>query len=50
MLFDKETYMARRDRLQRQVKEGEILLIGNNDAPSNYPANAYKYRQDRRIH
>ena len=46
MLFDKETYMARRDRLQRQVKEGLILLFGNNDAPSNYPANAYKYRQD----
>ena len=22
------------------------MLFGNNDAPSNYPANAYKYRQD----
>ena len=46
MLFDKETYTARRDRLKRQVKEGLILLFGNNDAPSNYPANVYKYRQD----
>ena len=26
MLFDKETYTARRDRLKRQVKEGLILL------------------------
>ena len=32
MLFDKETYTARRDRLKRQVKEGLILLFGNNDA------------------
>ena len=46
MLFDKETYTARRDRLKRKVKEGLILLFGNNDAPSNYPANVYKYRQD----
>ncbi len=46
MLFDKETYVARRNKLKQQVKEGLILLFGNNEAPANYPANAYKYRQD----
>ena len=46
MLFDKETYVARRSKLKQQVKEGLILLFGNNEAPANYPANAYKYRQD----
>ena len=46
MLFDKETYVARRDRLRRQVGNGLVLLFGNNDAPANYPANAYKFRQD----
>ena len=46
MLFDKDTYTARRNRLARQVKEGIILLFGNNDTPVNYPSNVYKYRQD----
>lgn len=46
MLFDKETYVSRRNRLKRQVKSGLILLFGNNDSPSNYPSNAYKFRQD----
>ena len=46
MLFDKETYVARRDRLRRQVGSGLVLLFGNNDAPANYLANAYKFRQD----
>ena len=46
MLFEKETYIARRQRLRQQVGSGLILLFGNNDAPVNYPANAYKFRQD----
>lgn len=46
MLFDKETYVARRDLLKRQVKSGLILLMGNNESPCNYPSNTYKYRQD----
>lgn len=28
------------------VGDGVILLMGNNDSPVNYPANAYKFRQD----
>ena len=46
MLFDKETYTARRDRLKRQVKEGLIVLFGNIEPPSNNPANDNNYRQD----
>ncbi len=46
MLFSKETYVERRDALRRQVKSGLVVLFGNNDSPMNYPANAYKYRQD----
>ena len=46
MLFTKETYVARREALRHDVGSGLILLFGNNDSPSNYPANAYKFRQD----
>ena len=46
MLFDKQTYMNRRAVLRERVGNGLILLFGNNDAPMNYPANAYKFRQD----
>ncbi|MBO4906878.1 MAG: aminopeptidase P family protein [Bacteroidaceae bacterium] len=46
MLFDKQTYTARRTRLQQSVGSGLILILGNNDSPMNYPANAYKFRQD----
>ena len=28
------------------VKDGLILLLGNSDASTNYPANIYKFRQD----
>ncbi len=46
MLFDKQTYKSRRDVLRRRVEHGVIVLFGNNESPVNYPANAYKYRQD----
>ncbi len=46
MLFQKETYVDRRHRLRNLVGEGLIVLFGNNDSPMNYPANAYKFRQD----
>ena len=46
MLFSKQTYVERRARLRELVGEGLILLFGNNDSPMNYPANAYKFRQD----
>ena len=46
MLFKKKTYVERRRRLREIVGDGLIILFGNNDAPMNYPANAYKFRQD----
>lgn len=45
-MFAKETYVERRKALKNKVGKGIIVIFGNNDAPSNYPANAYKYRQD----
>ena len=46
MLFDKQTYVERRNRLRQLVGSGLIVLPGNNDSPLNYPANTYKFRQD----
>ncbi len=46
MLFDKQTYIDRRNVLKQRVGSGIILLFGNNESPANYPANAYKFRQD----
>lgn len=46
MLFSQQTYTERRKRLRELVGKGLILLFGNNDSPMNYPANAYKFRQD----
>ena len=46
MLFSKDTYAERRNRLKKLVGGGLIVLFGNNDSPANYPANTYKFRQD----
>ena len=46
MLFDKETYSQRRAQLREKVESGIIILLGNNNAPCNYPANGYTFRQD----
>lgn len=45
-MFAKEIYVQRRSELKKRIGEGIILLFGNNDAPSNYPSNAYRFRQD----
>jgi Xaa-Pro aminopeptidase len=46
-MFSKETYIQRRQELKRLVGSGVVLLFGNNEAPANYPANAYSpFRQD----
>ncbi|MBQ7634068.1 MAG: aminopeptidase P N-terminal domain-containing protein [Bacteroidaceae bacterium] len=46
MVFSIDTYTERRQRLRELVGGGLIVLPGNNDSPMNYPANAYKFRQD----
>jgi Xaa-Pro aminopeptidase len=45
-MFTKEVYIQRRLRLREQLKNGLVLLLGNHEAPMNYPANAYRFRQD----
>ncbi len=46
MLFDTDTYSQRRRILRDKAGSGLIVLFGNDDAPCNYPANSYSYRQD----
>ena len=46
-MFNKEVYVSRRAELKKLVKDGVILLMGNNESPNNYPNNAYyPFRQD----
>ena len=46
-MFSKDTYVRRRAELKKLVGQGLVLLFGNNEAPANYPANAYApMRQD----
>ncbi|MDR2129933.1 MAG: aminopeptidase P family protein [Odoribacteraceae bacterium] len=45
-MFDKSVYVNRRKRLAEQMSGGLVLILGNNEAPANYPANTYKFRQD----
>jgi Xaa-Pro aminopeptidase len=45
-MFDKKTYINRREQLKKIVKEGVILILGNVDVPMNYRSNTYHFRQD----
>ena len=44
--FNKTTYISRRAELKQRIGKGLILIFGHNQAPANYPANAYTFRQD----
>ena len=45
-MFKKETYIARREQLRKDVGSGLIIIMGNHEAPCNYPDNTYHFRQD----
>jgi Xaa-Pro aminopeptidase len=45
-MFGKEVYIQRRERLIREVENGIILLLGNEETPMNYRDNTYHFRQD----
>ena len=45
-MFESATYQRRRQALRSKVQSGIILILGNNEAPANYPDNTYKFRQD----
>ncbi len=45
-MFKSEVYINRREELHRRMKTGVALFLGNIEAPLNYPANTYHFRQD----
>ena len=45
-MFSPDTLAARRTALARAVGSGLVVLVGHDDAPMNYPANVYPFRQD----
>jgi Xaa-Pro dipeptidase len=40
------TYKARRETIRKEVEDGVIMLVGQSEAPRNYSANPYPFRQD----
>ena len=45
-MFPTKTYIKRRQQLQKKVKSGLILLLGNEESSMNYTDNHYHFRQD----
>ena len=45
-MFSVDTYKSRRAELRKRIGSGLILIAGNTESPSNYPNNAYHFRQD----
>ncbi|HSL89398.1 MAG TPA: aminopeptidase P N-terminal domain-containing protein, partial [Ignavibacteriaceae bacterium] len=45
-MFDKNIYIKRREELKKKFKNGLLLFPGNDEAPMNYAANTYHFRQD----
>jgi Xaa-Pro aminopeptidase len=45
-MFAQKVYIERRNILKSKIKEGLILLFGNDHSPMNYADNAYPFRQD----
>ncbi len=45
-MFEKETYVSRRNALKKTMGSGLLLFPGNDEASCNYAGNVYPYRQD----
>ncbi|MFI3322914.1 MAG: aminopeptidase P N-terminal domain-containing protein, partial [Rikenellaceae bacterium] len=45
-MFNKEIYIERRNALRSKIKHGLVLILGNSEAPMNYPANGFHFIQD----
>ena len=46
IMFKSDVYAKRRSGLHSLMRSGIALFIGNVEAPMNYPANTYHFRQD----
>jgi len=45
-MFSEKVYVNRRKKLKEILGNGILFFPGNSDAPFNYPANIYSFRQD----
>ncbi len=45
-MFNRETYITRRQKLNQYISDGLIIFLGNVDSPMNYTDNTYYFRQD----
>jgi len=45
-MFSKATYAGRRSHLKKQIDEGLLLFLGNEESGMNYTDNTYHFRQD----
>lgn len=45
-MFSKETYINRRARLKKDIGNGILLFLGNNESSMNYADNTFPFRQD----
>lgn len=45
-MFDKSTYLKRREALKKKGLKGIGLFLGNGESPMNYLDNTYHFRQD----
>ena len=45
-MFNREIYIARRQKIRQKLDNGLVLILGNGDSPMNYTDNAFYFRQD----
>ncbi len=45
-MFESSVYAKRRNQLKNSISKGLAVILGNPDAPMNYPGNIYPFRQD----
>ncbi len=45
-MFQAQVYSNRRKQVKSQIDSGILLILGNQEASYNYPANTYHFRQD----
>ena len=45
-MFEKSTYITRREKLCKSFDEGILLFIGNDESSMNYADNTYPFKQD----